>query len=121
MKTNILIITLFAILSFGLNINAQSKIEEVKIKTSAQCDMCKFTIEEAMTYAKGVKKFNLNVESKVLTVSFNTKKTNIEEIKEAVNKVGYDADETKADIKAYEKLPACCKKGGAKLHKDNNE
>jgi hypothetical protein len=26
-----------------------------------------------------------------------------------INKAGYDADETKAEPKAYDKLPECCK------------
>ena len=41
----------------------------------------------------------------------NTDKTSPEEIKEAISKLGYDADEVKADSAAYNKLPSCCKVG----------
>jgi periplasmic mercuric ion binding protein len=84
--------------------------EEIKIKTSAVCDMCKNTLEKAMAYESGVKKSSLDVDSKILTVVFDPRKTNPEKIRKAINKVGYDADDSPADAKAYEKLHECCKK-----------
>ena len=33
----------------------------------------------------------------------------IQEIKEGISKLGYDADEIKADPEAYENLDGCCK------------
>jgi copper chaperone CopZ len=84
--------------------------ETITIKTSAVCDMCKHTLEKAMAYEKGIKKADLNVDSKIFTINYNPKKTNAEKIKKAINKAGYDADESPADPKAYENLSACCKK-----------
>lgn len=89
---------------------AQKSTEEIKIKTSAQCEMCKERIERAMAYEKGVVSSDLNLEDKVLTVAFKPGKTTPEKIRKAVNAVGYDADETLAEPKAYAELPACCKK-----------
>jgi copper chaperone CopZ len=106
------ILTLFALL-FIYVLQAQEKnknIETINIKTSAVCDMCKHTLEKTMAYEKGVKKADLNVESKIFTITYNPQKTNIEKIKNAINKAGYDADESPADPKAYENLNACCKK-----------
>ena len=45
-------------------------------------------------------------------VTYVTKKTNPEKLRLAITKIGYDADELKADEKAYNKLPGCCQKGG---------
>lgn len=107
-----LILSLLAVLLVNV-IHAQEKnknSETITIKTSAMCDMCKHTLEKAMAYEKGVKKADLNVESKIFTITYNPKKTNIEKIKNAINKAGYDADENPADPKAYENLNACCKK-----------
>jgi mercuric ion binding protein len=84
---------------------------EIKIKTSATCGMCKETIEKYMAFEKGVKRSDLDVASKVLTVTYNPKKTSPEKIRLAVSKSGYDADDVKADPKAYNKLEDCCKKG----------
>lgn len=92
------------------NITVVNGMHVVKIKTSAVCDMCKETLEKAMAYEKGVKKSDLNVDSKILTVTFDPKKTTIEKIRLAIVKSGYDADGQLADAKAYENLNACCKK-----------
>ncbi|MBL4654727.1 MAG: hypothetical protein JKY33_02775 [Bacteroidia bacterium] len=37
-------------------------------------------------------------------------KITIDNIRNAISKVGYDADEVEADPVAYEKLHGCCKK-----------
>ncbi|OFY83923.1 MAG: hypothetical protein A3F72_07505 [Bacteroidetes bacterium RIFCSPLOWO2_12_FULL_35_15] len=83
---------------------------ELKIKTSAICDMCKETLENALAFEKGIKKSNLDVTSKVITVVYNPKKTTPENIRLAISKAGYDADDIKANPKAYKKLEDCCKK-----------
>ena len=92
------------------NITVVNGMHVVKIKTSAVCDMCKETLEKAMAYEKGVKKSDLDVDSKILTVTFDPKKTTLEKIRLAIVKSGYDADGQLADAKAYENLNACCKK-----------
>ncbi|GAB4129833.1 MAG: hypothetical protein OHK0045_22240 [Raineya sp.] len=89
---------------------AQTSTEEVKIKTSAVCGMCKKTIERDLSYEKGVISSELEVGSQMLTVKYNPAKTNPKKIKKAVTKIGYDADEMPATPKAYKKLPECCKK-----------
>jgi len=85
---------------------------EIKIQTSAQCEDCKERIEKNMTFEKGVKAVELNLEDKVLTVTYKTNKTTPEKLRKAVSDIGYDADDVAADPKAYSKLPACCQKGG---------
>jgi hypothetical protein len=54
--------------------------------------------------------YELNAEDMTITVYYNTKKTDLETIKTAISKLGYDADEVKADAVAYENLDNCCKK-----------
>ena len=87
-----------------------AKSAVVKIKTSAQCGECKERIEGAMAKVKGIEKSDLNVDSKILTVNYNPEVVKPEEIKKAVTKVGYDADEMPANPKAYKKLSKCCQK-----------
>lgn len=94
-----------------LGITAYSqKTDTLKIATSAQCEMCKERIEKAMAYESGVKFFELEMSDKFLTVVYKANRTNPDKIRKAVSDVGYDADDVKADEKAYSKLPACCKK-----------
>lgn len=91
------------------------KPQTVKIKTSAICGMCKDRIERQMAFTKGVTLSDLNLDDKVLTVTFLPKKMDITKIKKAITEVGYDADEVVAETAGYEKLPSCCKKGSDEM------
>ena len=71
-------------------------LENVKIKTSAICEMCKATIEKKLAFTKGVIESNLNLEDKVVMVVYNPRKTNVQSIKESISEAGYDADEVMA-------------------------
>jgi copper chaperone CopZ len=110
MKTlkTILAIIMFVTLN-GIGAYA-SQDTTITIKTSAQCESCKKRIENSMSFEKGVKKVALDVDTKVLTLTYDAKKTSAEKLKTAVTKIGYDADELPADKKAYGRLPKCCKK-----------
>lgn len=89
-----------------------AQIDTVKIRTSAQCEKCKTTIEHQLNFEKGVKSAVLNDDSKEVTIIFNPEKTNINKLRKSITLVGYDADEMPADPKAYDKLHSCCKKDG---------
>lgn len=111
--------TIFSILfAFALTMGAaQAQDKEVKIKTSAICEMCKERLERNLGLSKGVKEAELNLDNKVMTVKYNPKKTDVASIKEIIMKTGYDADDVVADQKAHDKLPKCCQKT-ASPHKD---
>ena len=108
-----LTICIFLIMA-SMVVNAQ--IEKVDIKTSAICEMCKSTIERDLAFEKGVKSSNLDLETKIITVQFNPKKTDADKIRKRITQIGYNADDMKRDIKPYEKLPDCCKDGA---HQDD--
>ena len=86
------------------------KTDVVKIKTSAVCGMCKERIEKNIAFEKGVTDVVLDNDTKIVTVTYKTAKTSPEKIKQALSKLGYDADDVPADKAAYDKLPPCCKK-----------
>ena len=107
MGAMLLMVTLF----FTNNMSAQSAaLSEVKVKTTAVCGECKERIENALAFEKGVKKSTLDLESQVVTITYNANKTTPEKLRLAIAKVGYDADSVSATPKGYNKLPACCKK-----------
>jgi periplasmic mercuric ion binding protein len=107
--------TIFSILfAFSLTLGfAQTDDKEVKIKTSAICEMCKERLERNLGLSKGVKGADLNLDNKVMTVKYNPKKTDVASIKSIIVNTGYDADEVVADQKAHDKLPKCCRKTAA--------
>jgi mercuric ion binding protein len=113
--TKYLLITLA--LLFGGVLLAQDKtkkVQTVEIQTSAQCGDCKERLEDALNYTKGVKFAELDLDTKKITVKFDTRKITLAEVKAKIASTGYDADEVKADPKALEVLPMCCKPGGMK-------
>lgn len=94
----------------------QSKNEKAIIKTTLYCDHCKAcetcgqNFDANMLKIKGVKMYELDEKNMTLTLYYNARKTNLLAIKTAISKMGFDADEVKADLVAYEKLDGCCKK-----------
>lgn len=98
-------LTLFVFTNYAV----AQKTAEIKIKTSAQCGMCKDRIEKAMSYESGIISTNLDLVTKDVTVVYKPNKTNPDKVRIALSKIGYQADDFKADPIAYENLPACCK------------
>ncbi len=94
---------------------AQKNTKKAIIKTVLNCDHCtecetcglKFKTE--MLKIKGIKMYELDHIAMTFTIYYNPKKNNLKAIKEGISKLGYDADEVKADPKGYESLDACCK------------
>ncbi|GAB5465741.1 MAG: hypothetical protein Kapaf2KO_11770 [Candidatus Kapaibacteriales bacterium] len=105
-----LFITIVTILLSCASLIAAEK--EVVIKTSAECEECKIAIEEAVNELPGIAKADLNIPTKELTVVFDDEDIELEIIRKAINKAGYDADDTKATKRGLANLPDCCKPGG---------
>jgi periplasmic mercuric ion binding protein len=111
MKTQKIIAILALIMLVGFTAKAQDKkTETVVIQTSAKCGQCKARIERDLMFEKGVKSVSLDNATKMVTVEYRVDKTNVERIKLAITKIGYDADDMVADQKAHDNLPACCQK-----------
>lgn len=112
------VILSFLFVFVGLNAYSQKKgkVETVVIQTSAECEQCEERIEGGLNYTKGVKFAELDMNTMKLTVKYRPDQISLEEIKKKIASLGYDADEVKADPKALEELPACCKPGGGASH-----
>lgn len=103
---------LFCFLMFLMPPFVIAQTDTLYMKTSAQCGTCKKKIERDMSFEKGVKKVQLDMETRVLMVVYKSEKTTPALLRQAVAGIGYDADSLAAKPEAYERLPACCKKGG---------
>jgi len=105
-----MLVIAFLFSSVNVISQSKSKFEKLEIKTSAQCGQCKDRIEKVFAYEKGVKKSDLNVTSKVLTVTYDPNKTTPDKLRQVLSRLGYDADGVSADPVAYKALPKCCQK-----------
>jgi len=115
MKLYHVVLSLF-IFFFGFQVNAQNKKNvKAEIKLSIVCDHCKVcetcgdNFKNNILKISGVKMYELNEEKKTITVYYNSNKTDLHIIKTAISKLGFDADDVKADPIAYNKLDGCCK------------
>lgn len=97
---------------FAASQNVFAAKDTLVVKASIECETCKKTLENGLRFEKGIKLATVDVEAKTVTVIYNTDKTNPVEIRKAISKLGYDADDVPADKKAYDKLENCCKKNG---------
>jgi hypothetical protein len=112
LKSIILIIAVFFI---SISASAQKTNQKAVIQTVLNCDHCsacetcglKFKTE--MLKIRGVKMYTLDEKAMTFTVYYNPVKTDLQTIKVAISKLGYDADEVKADQVSFEKLDDCCK------------
>ena len=106
-----------ALLSFTPTF-AKTKTRTAKaiIKTHFYCDHCKKCetcgkkFEAELYNTKGIKDFSIDEKAMTITVVYNPQRVSIPQIRQAISKLGFDADELKADLEAYEKLDNCCKK-----------
>jgi mercuric ion binding protein len=80
-----------------------------RFKVAGNCGMCEARIEKAAKSVDGVTVADWNKESKMIEVSFDADKTNVEKIQKAIAGVGHDTGLFRADDATYDKLPGCCK------------
>lgn len=117
----LLFLVLFGLMAFTFMMPAQTvlastKKEKVSIKTNIycdhcnQCESCGQRIYNALHEVAGVKKVKIDAKTQTISVTFDSKKTSLEEIEKVITANGFDANEKMADPEAYQKLDACCKK-----------
>ena len=115
MKTVKFMIAAVLAVVFGINSFDQSndhsnmaatKTETVKVW--GNCDLCKARIEKAAKI-EGVNKAEWNIETKMLTLVYDPSKVKSDDVQKKIAGVGHDTEKFKADNKAYNALPGCCK------------
>ncbi len=116
MKTNLKsTFMIAAFLLMSATVSAQKTVQKAIIKTSIACDHCKACpscgglLEKTLLKNTGVQMITLDEKKMTIEVIYNSKKTDLATIKTAISKLGYDADDVKADPSGYEKLDGCCK------------
>ncbi|MBV6440021.1 MAG: copper chaperone [Haliscomenobacteraceae bacterium CHB4] len=78
-----------------------------KFKVYGNCGMCENRIETAARL-EGVTLADWDVDTKILTVTFDPAKVKPGQVHKAVAAVGHDTDKERADDAVYAKLHGCC-------------
>ena len=90
---------------------AQAQISNAKtetVKVYGNCGMCETSIEKAANKKK-ISKADWNEETKMATISYDSKKTTLDAVLKNIALAGYDNQSFLAPDAAYNKLPGCCK------------
>jgi copper chaperone CopZ len=107
MKSSTLLIASTLLLSF-MACSTQIKNAATKnIVISGNCAMCESSIEKAGN-VKGVSQIEWNQDTKIATMTYDSAKTNQDEILKRIALAGYDSEQFLAPDDAYAKLPECC-------------
>jgi copper chaperone CopZ len=100
MKTKKSVAILIAsLLLFGWTANAQEKENTqpkkavVSFVVNMTCDNCKHRIEKNVSWEKGVKDLQVNLEHKTVKITYNPQKTTKEALKQAIEKLAYSCEE----------------------------
>lgn len=91
-------------------------VKTVVIKTTIYCDHCKICescggrILKELYNEDGIKSTTVDSKANTITVTYDERKIILEQVRVKISKLGFDADEIKADPAAVAKLDDCCKK-----------
>ncbi len=73
------------------------------------CSMCKERIEKTLNGVAGISKANWDIDSKILTVNYDTAQIQLMDIHKKVAGAGHDTKQVEADSSSYQGLPKCCR------------
>lgn len=90
---------LFAMTSFLSAQEKKDSKETVVFKVDIDCNSCKNKIEKNIPFEKGVKAMDIDMEKNTVTITYDSKKTDIAKLQEGFKKIGKEAEALK---------PACC-------------
>lgn len=116
MKNHISIALLGFIMLIGTATQAQKVVTDT-LWVGGVCGMCEERIAKAVD-TKGVLNSDYDLHEHQLVVTYNRKKTSLEQISQRLNDVGHDTNLSKADDEVYEQIHACCK---YREHKHNHD
>lgn len=109
MKHSILIISLFSAIMFSASSGAaqDKKTITTKFWVAGVCGMCEQTIEKTMD-TKGVITADYDLQSNMLTVTFNSKKITEDKLHKLLNDAGYDTEKSICTEEQYSRVHGCC-------------
>jgi copper chaperone CopZ len=103
-------LNIFSIIFFCCFFSAAAVAQKTKTETfqvSGNCGMCEAKIEKAAKTA-GASFADWNVDTKIITVKYNSKSTSLAKIQQSIAEAGYDNTGAKAKDETYNKLHSCC-------------
>ena len=111
MNKKLITLSLVLGLIIGCSGEAENKTAEIALNT-IQCGMCTDKIASGLGKLDGVVKVDVDLEKKIGKVVYKAGVIDLGVIEKAIAAIGYDANDTPAEPKAYSGLDMCCKVPG---------
>lgn len=80
-------------LAFIFTFSANAKTESLELNTNMHCGACKTKIENSLKTMNGIEKSDVNLETKMVKLSYNTDKVSKDNIVKTIADLGFKADE----------------------------
>ena len=109
MKKSILFMAV-AILA-GISACSEKPNAHAEFFIRGNCGMCKERIDKTIMSIGGVSKADWNVDTKMMTVDYDSTKVKVIDIEKAVAKTGHGTKSVAMDSTANANLPDCCQAG----------
>ncbi|MDE6542989.1 MAG: heavy-metal-associated domain-containing protein [Muribaculaceae bacterium] len=77
-----------------------SKTVVFTVSPKMHCNNCENKIKNNIRYEKGVSRIATDLKKQTVTVTYDSEKTNTDNLSKAFKKIGYTAKECKADVPA---------------------
>jgi mercuric ion binding protein len=109
MKLSDFLFLSFVFMLFACSAGMPEHAVEAEFKVWGNCGMCKKTIETSLKDAPGVFTATWNKDTKMMTLVYDTTKTDVRSVQEQIATSGYDTELSTGNDKAYANLHECCK------------
>lgn len=118
--TALLCLIFFGTISYSQSVRI-AKDTTVSFKVFGVCEQCKQRIEEAVK-VKGVASADWSIDSKILSLTYNSARISLDKIHRKIAAAGHDTYLKKAKGADYFALPACCYyRDSTTLHMEDDE
>jgi len=88
--------------------NPNISAEKIDLPT-VQCGACQQTITEGLKELEGVQTTYVNLNEEKVLVKYDKTRITLDDLKQTIGKLGYQAGDVPADEEAYNNLSGCCK------------
>lgn len=102
-----ILLVLFSYSYFFSNAQTGTSEKSTSFKVFGSCGMCKQRIEKTLKL-KGVKSAVWNVDTKILSLTYDSTVIPLDEIHTKLAAAGHDTELKKANTNTYNELPECC-------------
>lgn len=103
-KTKIISILIIILLGLSHSVMSQTK-KEANIKTRFHCANGKALLEKELAKETGVYSVSADINTKIVTISYNTGATDEKKLIEAIEKIGYETEYTPPGKKINQNCP----------------